>query len=230
MARAYTQQLLDRATAYVGQPLTARRGTQAGLAELTALYSDITGETAGTCRQCQVSDFMAVVTAYIREATRFLHPELMPDSKYTFAPAFANEQIADGRYSKVVTAENLTDEDAEKLLKMGYAHVIVKKGSKEADATAGEDKADVSDSEKKAKEAAEKAKTDLKTEKEAHAATKKELTTTKSDLAKAQKELDKFKNTPAPAATTGATMTASSNAPAPDAPAVPEAAADGTQA
>jgi hypothetical protein len=128
----YTQELLDRAQAYVEQPLTARRGTEQGLAELAALYSLITGEAEGDCRQCQVSDFMAAVTVYIREATRFFHPELMADSKYTFASKYANEIIADGRYSKAVTAENMTDQDAEYLLKLGYAHVIQLKGTQKA--------------------------------------------------------------------------------------------------
>ena len=228
MARApYTQPLLDRAQAYVEQPLTARRGTEAGLSELTALYSAITGEAAGTCRQCQVSDFMAVVTAYIREATRFLHPETVQDSKYTFVPAFANEQIVDGRYDKVVTAENLTDQDAEKLLKMGYGHVIVKKGAADATAEAGDDKTETSAGEKKAKEEATTAKADLKAEKAAHGETKKELTAVKKQLADAQKQLEKAQGTPAAPAPT---MTASSNSPAPEAPAVPAAPAEGTQA
>jgi hypothetical protein len=118
---------------------------------------------------------MAVVNNYIREATRFLHPELMPDSKYTFAPQFANEQIADGRYSKVVTAETLTDKDAEALIKLGYGHVIVLKSGAEAGEPAGDDKAGANETETKAKEA-------LKTEKAAHSETKKELTATKKEL------------------------------------------------
>lgn len=226
MKADYNQALLDKAQAYIEQPLTARR-YDGGLTEISQLYADITGEPVGKCRQCQYLDYLAVVTAYIREATRFLHPELMADSKYTFAPGFQNEVIADGRYSKVVKAENLDDKDAEALIKLGYGHVIVKKSSKEADATDADDTTEVSDSEKKAKEAEGKAKDALKTEKEAHAATKKELTATKSDLAKVQKELDKLKSTPAAPAPT---MTASSNSPAPEAPAVPAAPADGTQA
>jgi hypothetical protein len=210
----YNQQLLDRATAYVEQPLTARRGTEAGLSELTALYSAISGEAAGTCRQCQVSDFMAVVTAYIREATRFLYPETVQDSNYTFAPAFANEQIADGRYDKVVTAETLTDADAEKLIKMGYGHVIVKKGGEDAAATA-EGSTDgstqtlaVTQADLEAEQTAHQATTkrleeaqavhtadkqkssdSLKAEKDAHTATKKELTASKKQVTDLTKEL-----------------------------------------
>ena len=207
MRAAYTQQLLDRAQAYVGQPLAARRYAE-GLAEVSALYAEITGEEISTCRQCQYSNYLAVVTAYIREATRFLYPELMSDSKYTFAPAYANEQIADGRYDKVVTAENLEDKDAEALIKMGYGHVIVKKGAADKAAAAGDSKPEASEAETKAKEAEGKAKADLKTEKDGHAATKKELTATKGELAKVQKQLDEVKKeladallkaTPAPA-------------------------------
>jgi phosphatidylserine decarboxylase len=171
---SYTQQLLDRATTYVEQPLAARRYAE-GMAEVSALYAEITGEPISSCRQCQYSNYLAVVTAYIREATRFLHPETMADSNYTFAPQFANEQIADGRYSKVVTAETLTDKDAEALIKLGYGHVIVKKGAAAAGEPAGDDKAGTS-------EADTKAKADLKTEKEAHKATKSELTATKKEL------------------------------------------------
>lgn len=126
MDRPYSQALLDRAQAYVSLPADGRRYAD-GLAEISSLYSEITGEAVGTCRQCQYLDFLAVVTNYIRSATRFLHPELMADSKYTFAPQYANETIADGRYDKSVTAENITDEDAKSLLKLGYKHVIVLK-------------------------------------------------------------------------------------------------------
>ncbi|MDO7888200.1 hypothetical protein [Hymenobacter cheonanensis] len=132
MAKApYTQELLDRAQAHVQRPLNDRRYAE-GLSEIAQLYADITGEPVGKCRQCQYKDFLAVVTAYIREATRSLHPELMADSKYTFAPGFAGEVIADGRYSKTVTAENLTDQDAEALIKYGYGHVIVLKPGQES--------------------------------------------------------------------------------------------------
>jgi hypothetical protein len=223
---SYTQQLLDKAQAYVEQPLTARR-YEDGMATITALYSEITGEAVGTCMQCQYSDFMAVVNNYIREATRFLHPELMPDSNYTFAPQFANEQIADGRYSKVVTAETLTDKDAEALIKLGYGHVIVKKGGKEEAAAEDAGKSTTSEAETKAKADLATAKADLKTEKEAHGTTKKELAKVQKQLADTQKQLEKAQT---PTGTSGPSMTASSNTPAPTAPEVPAAPAEGTQA
>jgi polyhydroxyalkanoate synthesis regulator phasin len=205
----YNQQLLDRAQAYVGQPLTARRYEQ-GLAELSAIYGDITGEAVGSCRQCQVSDFMAVVTAYIREATRFLHPEIMENSKYTFAPGFQNEVIADSRYGKVVKAENLTDKDAEKLIPLGYGHVIVLKAGQEGEAATAEGEQGTEvvtenplvpqahlEAEQTAHAATKQAladekehsKTALKTEKDAHTATKKELTASKKQVTELSKEL-----------------------------------------
>ena len=104
-----------------------------GLVAIAQLYGEITGQAVGGCRQCQYSDYRAVLTAYIREDTRFFLPHLMAASQYTFAPRFANETISDGRYNKNVTAGNLTD-DAKALLKLGYDHVIVKKGKAEAQA------------------------------------------------------------------------------------------------
>jgi polyhydroxyalkanoate synthesis regulator phasin len=183
----YTQALLDRARAYVEQPLAARRYD---LAELAALYSDITGQAAGTCRQCQYKDFLEVVNTYIREATRTLHPELMADSKYTFAPAFANEQIADDRYNKVVKAENLTDKDAEKLISLGYGHVIQLKAGQTAATSEGEKPA-----------VDTKAADALKAEKVAHTATKKELSEAKKQITELEKqvaELTAAATSPAP--------------------------------
>lgn len=213
MKAAYTQQLLDRAQAYVEQPLTARRYDE-GLTEISALYADITGEPVGKCRQCQYQDFMAVVAAYIREATRFLHPETVKNSKYTFAAGFANEQIADPRYNKVVTSESLEDADAEQLIKLGYGHVIVLKPGQEESAE-GESSTEVAhqnplvpqadlEKEQQAHQATakqledaqaanaadkQKAADTLKTEKDAHKATKTELTATKKHLAEVSKEL-----------------------------------------
>jgi uncharacterized protein (DUF1810 family) len=126
MAVNYSQQLLDRAQAYVEQPLAARRYAE-GLTEISQLYSEITGEASGTCKQCQYLDYLAVVTNYVQAARRFLHPETMAETSYTFAPGYEHEHIAHERYNKKVTVDNLTDEDAEQLIKLGYGHVIVKK-------------------------------------------------------------------------------------------------------
>lgn len=258
MRAPYSQALLDRATAYIEQPLNSRRYDD-GLTEISQLYAAITGEPVGKCRQCQYSDFLAVVTAYIREATRSLHPELMVDSKYTFAPGFEIETIADPRYTKAVTAETLTDEDAEYLLKMGYKHVIVLKPGQEpllagaSEQNEGDKNEPEPTKREKALEAQltqqlnsyeellgkySKAESDrqqvvkaLETEKRAH-------TTTKGQLTKAQAELAR-KNTvpPTSAAPVEPVLTVSStpsslstapDGPAPVAPAPPAAPADGT--
>jgi uncharacterized protein (DUF1810 family) len=131
----YSQELLDRATAYVEQPLAARRYAE-GLTEISQLYSQITGEVSGTCKQCQYSDYLAVVTNYVQAARRFLHPETMAETSYTFAPGYEHEHIAHERYNKKVTVDNLTDEDAEALLDLGYKHVIVKKTAEVAEKAA----------------------------------------------------------------------------------------------
>jgi hypothetical protein len=247
VSTTYNQALLDRATAYVGQPLTARR-YDAGLTEISALYAEITGDAVGKCRQCQYKDFLAVVTAYIREATRLLHPETVQDSKYTFAPGFQAEVIADGRYSKAVTAENLTDEDAEALIKLGYPHVIVLKPGQEAVAEGETEQGDgepaqpePTEREKELEQELAQTKSSLteyqtnytqaidglKKESEAHKATKAELT-------KVKRELTTLKNHPvapaAPATEPTATTSTSTEGAAPAAPAVPSAPADGTQA
>lgn len=165
MAKApYSQDLLDRAQAYASQPLNDRRYDQ-GLTEISELYAAITGEPVGKCRQCQYQDFLAVVTAYIREATRSLHPELMADSQYTFAPGFQAEVIADGRYNKTVTAENLNDQDAERLIKLGYGHVIVPKPGQEP-ATGETDSTQAAGEGEPAEKS--QAELDLEAEKEAH--------------------------------------------------------------
>jgi len=133
MVAAYNQDLLDRATAYVGQPLTARRYAE-GLSDITALYSEITGEPASTCRQCQYSNYLAVVQAYIRQATRELHPETMADSKYSIAPGLENETFVHEGLSEAITAENLTDQAAEFLIGKGFGHAFILKPGHEASA------------------------------------------------------------------------------------------------
>lgn len=218
MALTYTQALLDRATAYVARSLASRRYAE-GLAEISSLYSAITG-SAVACRQCQYSDFMSVVQAYIREATRFLHPETMSDSSYTFAPAFAAEIIADGRYGKSVTAENLTDDDAKALIPLGYSHVIIAKPGKEAPAEGGETQAQEGDEQpqptdreteleqslsgqkaayeklegqfKLTEENRQQAAANLEKEKIAHRATEKQLKASKAQLTDLTKERDEL--------------------------------------
>ena len=137
----YSQELLDRARAYLDQPLTARR-YDAGLVEIGVLYAAITGEPAAKCRQCKYSDYLAVVTAYTREATRFLHPDTMADSKYILAPGYEHEIFVHENYRQATTAETLTDEAAEFFLQHGYGHAFLRKDGQPvaAAATEGNDK------------------------------------------------------------------------------------------
>ncbi|MGI4736126.1 MAG: hypothetical protein ACRYG7_13195 [Janthinobacterium lividum] len=198
MAPAYTQQLLDRAQAYTEQPLTARRSPE-GLTELASIYSAITGQPVGSCRQCQYSDFLAAVANYTRSATRFLHPELMSESKYAIAPGLENETFVHESYNKVVTAENLEDKDVEFFKSKGLGKSFVLKSKKDADAaaaapatdgsTATEGGADATEREQQLTEKVTASEAALKTEKEAHAATKKQLTVAKQQVGEVNKLL-----------------------------------------
>lgn len=216
MATRYTAELLAQATAYVARPLSERR-QPAGLAELADLYAAITGQSGSSCRQCQYSDFFSSLQSYIREATRFLHPELMTESKYTFAPGFQSETLVHESYTKKVTADNLTDEDAKFFLKNGYGHVIVEKGAKPA-ATEGDDaKTAETEAVAKAKAATDKASEALKSEKHAHGETKKEVTSLKKELAAAQKDLATTQTELATAQQALTAATTPATAPAPEA-------------
>jgi hypothetical protein len=188
VATVYTQELLDRATTYAGQPLTDRRSL-AGLAELAGIYSAITGQEVGNCRQCQYSDFLAALSNYSRAATRFLHPELMSESKYAFAPGLENEQLVHDSYGKVVTAENLEDKDVKFFQSKGLGKLFVEKSKKDAAPEAGDDADKTAEADKKAKADAEAGKAALKTEKDAHAATKKELVISQKEVARLTKAL-----------------------------------------
>ncbi|GAA4362775.1 hypothetical protein GCM10023185_31040 [Hymenobacter saemangeumensis] len=188
MALAYTQELLDRAEAYIGTPLTERRQAE-GLAELAGLYAAIRGEAPGSCRQCQYADYFRFLTSYIREATRVLHPDLMADSKYTFAPGFENETLVHESYGKAVTLDTLTDDDAKALRKLGFDKIIIEKGAKPAASQEEADKKAESEAVAKAKADTKTAKDALKAEKDAHAATQKQLAQLQKDYAGLEKQL-----------------------------------------
>jgi hypothetical protein len=134
MRADYTPELLSRAQAWLSLPLDEKRRV-AGLEELAALYSAITGEPLSTCRQCQYSDRAALVVAYTREASTFLSPEPMSDSKYTLANGFENEVFSHEKYSKNVTLDTVTDEAAEFFIKHGYGHAFVLKPTADAGET-----------------------------------------------------------------------------------------------
>lgn len=110
MGVLYTQVLAYRAQAYANLPLTEKR-SPGGLAELAAIWSAIQQQSAGSCRQCQFSDYNATINAYLRDFSRLQTPETMSESTYQFAPAFADATLTHESYSKVVTADNLDDED-----------------------------------------------------------------------------------------------------------------------
>ncbi|MBO2010847.1 hypothetical protein [Hymenobacter negativus] len=137
MRTAYTPELLARAQAWVSLPLNDKR-YQAGMTELWALYAAITQTPVSTCRQCQYSDYAAIVVAYVREATTFLHPETVSDTKYTLANGYENEQFVHEKYATTITGENLTDEAAEFFIKNGFAHAIILKAGQNADGSTGE--------------------------------------------------------------------------------------------
>lgn len=124
MGVVYSLELLSQARAWLVLHLNDKR-TPAGLEALTSLYTAITGESSSTCRQCQYSDYAALVSAYIREATSILNPEIMSDKQYTIAPGFEAETFVHENYSKAVTADNFTNEDAEFFIANGGTHIFI---------------------------------------------------------------------------------------------------------
>lgn len=140
MAVNYNEQLLARAEAYLAKPERERRLTRAALDELLGIYNEITGQRRTWCPSCEYQDFYSVVVAYIREATNIFHPEIMSNSNYTIAAGFENEQFVHENWSKVVTAANFTDEDADFFIKNGGAHLFVKKDAPKSEKTGTEGK------------------------------------------------------------------------------------------
>ncbi len=124
MALLYTQEVADRATAWVTQPLSQKR-SPAGLTELAALWSAIHQQPSGSCRQCQYSDYSASVAAYLREFSRLQNPTTVASS-YSLAPGYQNETFVHEDRAEPTNASNLTDEAAEFYIKQGYGHAIVK--------------------------------------------------------------------------------------------------------
>lgn len=177
MGVLYTQALADRAQAYVGLPLTEKRSPN-GLAELAAIWSAIQQQPAGSCRQCQFSDYNATLTAYLRDFSRLSNPEAMSDSTYQFAPQFADATLTHDSYSKVVTADNLTDEDVKFFTDKGRKDLFIKKGSAAAKAAdAASTPTDVTTERPLVPE------DDLKAEREAHLASVEKLNASEAALA-----------------------------------------------
>ena len=130
----YTAELAARAQAWLALPTEQKRGGDgSGLVELGAIWAAIQGLPPVKCLQCQYSDRVHDLQAYLREYHRFTSsPSAKSDtqttSKYQFVPAYAGQTLTDDAYGKVVTAANLTDEDAEHFIKAGFGHVFQKIG------------------------------------------------------------------------------------------------------
>lgn len=162
----YSQALAERAQAYQDRPLSDKRSPE-GLAELAAIWSAIQGQPAGSCRQCQYSDFTHALVSYLRDFSRLQYPDLMSDSAYQLAPPFASETLVHEDYGRVVTADTLTDADVEFFTSKGRGDLFVKKSASTATAA---DSSASTDSTPSADETAPLAK--LTKEQEAHAVTK----------------------------------------------------------
>lgn len=179
MGVLYTQAIADRAQAYADLPLLEKRSPN-GLAELAAIWSAIQRQPAGSCRQCQFSDYNATINAYLRDFSRLQHPETMSNTSYQFAPQFADATLTHESYGKVVTADNLTDEDVKFFTSKaggGRKDVFVKKTGDNAPKETDEGAADVTPARPLVPE------DDLKSEQEAHLASVTKLNAAESALA-----------------------------------------------
>lgn len=137
MAVAYTPELLSRVQTWLSYSASKRR-TAGNLAELHQLYAAITGQSAAGCTNCNFSGYVGILEAYQRQSLRHLFPETVKSSSYTLAPGLENETLVHESYSKTVTADNITDEDAEFFIKNGFPHAFLKNGkviTAEAEAT-----------------------------------------------------------------------------------------------
>ena len=169
MGLLYTQELADRAHAWIGRPLTAGpegKRSADGLLELASIWAAIHRQPLPECiRQCQYSERQASVAAYLREFSRFstfnsnTMSDTAPTSQYQIAPEFAGQSFVHDDFNGAVTAENLTDEAAEFFISKGRDDAFVKIGSKEAKAANAE------------QVAKDTAPDDLATEQAAHKAT-----------------------------------------------------------
>jgi hypothetical protein len=218
MGVLYTQDLAERATAWLARPLTASpegKRSAEGLLELATIWAAINRTGLPEClRQCQYSERAQALRNYLVEFSR--HP-LFPDtmletsqSKYQIAPDFAGQTFVDEGLSAPVTAENLTDEAAEYFIKKGRKDAFILRSSAPAEVAAGEaaaegdenprDYAGELEAEQKAhttttgklekeQQAHTKANEALKSEKEAHKATKKDLAEVQKQLTEAQNQL-----------------------------------------
>ena len=137
MGVRYSQHLADRAQAWLALPLNEKR-QPAGLEELGNLWATMQGLPPVRCRQCQYAERSASVAAYLREFSHlptFTSMSDTPASTYQLAPAYAAQTLVHEDYNKAVTADNLTDEDAEFFIGKGYVSQFIKKAEAAIDAT-----------------------------------------------------------------------------------------------
>ena len=174
MGLLYTQELADRAQAWISRPLTAGlegKRSADGLLELASIWAAIHRQPLPECiRQCQYSERQASVAAYLREFSRLQNLTTMSDtptaSKYQLAPQFANETLVDENLSGSYTADTLTDEVAEHFIKRGRKDLFVERnaaGTPAAETTEAEP-GDARDYE-----------AELAAQEDAHASTRQEL-------------------------------------------------------
>ncbi|UOQ53043.1 hypothetical protein [Hymenobacter cellulosivorans] len=136
MAVNYTAELLGRVQTWLNHSATKRR-TREQTQELHQLYEQITGQSAAGCTSCNFQGYVDLLQAHERQSIRFLFPETVEKSIYTIAPGYENEQFVHESYNKAVTAENLTDKDAEFFISQGFPHAFLKNGKPlEAEAAA----------------------------------------------------------------------------------------------
>ncbi|MGI4819880.1 MAG: hypothetical protein ACRYFV_01605 [Janthinobacterium lividum] len=145
MGLAYTQALLERATAYLARPLTAApegKRSAEGLLELATIWAAIHRCPLPEClRQCAYSERHASVAAYVRDFSSHSSFTAMSETtqtKYQIAPAFAGQQFVHDDLAAPVTAENLTDETAEFFIKHGRKDAFILRAGAETKPEAGE--------------------------------------------------------------------------------------------
>ena len=139
MGVVYTEETASRASAWLAGSDSKRR-TRENTAELHSLYATITGHPAGSCTNCNFSGYVGILQAYVTHSNCLFNPELMLSPSYSFAPGFENETFVLDSYSRVVGANDLTDADAEFMIKNNHAHMLLKNGKPIADEAGTEPK------------------------------------------------------------------------------------------
>lgn len=131
----YSADLAERATAWLALSTEQKRGGDgSGLVELAHLWAAIQNVPVPACiRQCQYSERVHDVNAYLREYHRFTSTSSAmsdtPQTTYQLKPEYAGQTLTSDDWTKAVTAANLTDEDAEHFIAKGFDHVFQRIGA-----------------------------------------------------------------------------------------------------